>query len=122
VLPADGLKVFQPEFRWLGSLTNPCRDLDVYLLEMDGFRALVGDSAAALAPLQEVIETERQLALGEVRAGLRTRRFQSLLDGWQAFLDDRAADHEPPPTPPARCASWRRRRSGRRIGGCVAVA
>jgi CHAD domain-containing protein len=97
VLSAERLDSFLPEFRWLGSLTNPCRDLDVYLLEMDGFRAMVGDSAAALAPLQEVIEQERHAALGEVRAGLRSRRFRRLLDGWQAFLDDPPADREPPP-------------------------
>jgi CHAD domain-containing protein len=96
VFPAERLDSFLPEFRWLGSLTNPCRDLDVYLLEMDGFRAMVGDSAAALAPLQEIIEQERRTALGEVRAGLRSRRFRRLLDGWQAFLENPPTDREPP--------------------------
>jgi CHAD domain-containing protein len=118
VLPTAGLDAFLPEFRWLGSLTNPCRDLDVYLLEMDGFRALVGDSAAALAPLQEVIETERQVALGEVRAGLRSDRFQSLLDGWQAFLDDPPAASEPPPIafrPVRELASQKIRKAYRRM-------
>ena len=118
VLPADGLDVFRPEFRWLGSLTNPCRDLDVYLLEMDGFRAVVGDSAAALAPLQVVIETERHVALGEVRAGLRSRRFRRLLDGWQVFLDAPAADGEPPPNaarPARELSSQKIRKAYRRM-------
>ena len=35
VLP-DGLaERFAPEFKWLGDLTTPVRDLDVYLLELD---------------------------------------------------------------------------------------
>jgi CHAD domain-containing protein len=97
VLPAETVEAFRAEFQWLGSLTNPCRDLDVYLLEMDGFRSLVGDSAAALAPLQDLLEKERAAALRQVRAGLRSRRFRSLLEGWQQFLENPTADDTPPP-------------------------
>ena len=126
VLPADGLDPFLPEFRWLGSLTNPCRDLDVYLLEMDAFRGMVGTSAEALGPLQQLIESERSSALEEVRAGLRSRRFRRLLDGWQEFLESQPLDGEPPPNasrPVRDLASqkiWkayrRMRRRGRELG------
>ncbi len=126
VLAADGLDPFLPEFRWLGSLTNPCRDLDVYLLEMDAFRGMVGTSAEALGPLQQLIESERSSALEEVRAGLRSRRFRRLIDGWQEFLESPPPDGEAPPNaarPVRDLASqkiWkayrRMRRRGRELG------
>lgn len=97
VLPAEGVDRYLPELRWLGSLTNPCRDLDVYLLEMEAFRSMIGDSAGSLAPLQRVIEKARRDAFREVRAGLRSARFRRLLDSWQAFLEDPVPDGEPPP-------------------------
>jgi CHAD domain-containing protein len=97
VLPADGLDPFPPEFRWLGSLTNPCRDLDVYLLEMDDYRGMVGTSAEALDPLQQLLEDERSSALEDVRAGVRSSRFRRLLDGWQEFLESPPPGGEPPP-------------------------
>ena len=39
VLPANLAEQFQPEFKWLGDLTTPVRDLDVYLLELDNMAA-----------------------------------------------------------------------------------
>jgi CHAD domain-containing protein len=126
VLPADRLEPFLPEFRWLGSLTNPCRDLDVYLLEMDAFRGLVGPSAEDLGPLQQLIESERSSALEDVRAGLRSSRFRRLLDGWRNFLESPPPGGDPPPNafrPVRELASqkiWksyrRMRRRGRELG------
>ncbi len=43
VLPQKAVDAFRDEFAWLGQITGPTRDLDVYLLEMDEF-------AAALPP------------------------------------------------------------------------
>ena len=39
VLPDNLAERFQPEFKWLGDLTTPVRDLDVYLLELDTMAA-----------------------------------------------------------------------------------
>jgi len=126
VLPADRLEPFLPEFRWFGALTNPCRDLDVYLLEMDTFRGMVGASAQDLGPLQQLIENKRSSALEEVRAGLRSRRFRRLLDSWQEFLESPSPGGEAPPNaarPVRDLASqkiWkayrRMRRRGRELG------
>ncbi|HQN95190.1 MAG TPA: CHAD domain-containing protein [Thermoanaerobaculales bacterium] len=118
VLPAEAVDHFLLEFRWLGSLTNPCRDLDVHLLEMDSFRGLIGDSAGSLAPLQRVIEKERRDAFREVRAGLRSTRFRRLLDSWQSFLDNPTAGGEPPPNadrPVSELASQRISKAFRRM-------
>ena len=39
VLPDNLAERFQPEFKWLGDLTTPVRDLDVYLLQLDTMTA-----------------------------------------------------------------------------------
>jgi CHAD domain-containing protein len=39
VLPRDLAARFQPEFKWLGDLTTPVRDLDVYLLGLNRMAA-----------------------------------------------------------------------------------
>ena len=44
VLPADLAEYYKTEFKWLGDLTTPTRDLDVHLL---GFDAMTGQLVAA---------------------------------------------------------------------------
>ena len=56
VLPAHGRDHFRAEFRWLGEVTGPVRDLDVYLIEWPDYVAtLDSDSAAALEPVADHI-------------------------------------------------------------------
>ena len=53
VLPGDLTLRFASEFRWLGDLTTPVRDLDVQLLEFPGMAArLVAADAADLEPFR----------------------------------------------------------------------
>jgi CHAD domain-containing protein len=95
VLPAEAVAGYREEFRWLGALTGPCRDLDVYLLEMDTFRAMLGDGGNLLAPLQRTIERARRDAWIDVCSGLTSARFRRLLERWETFL------REPPVQAPA---------------------
>src|SRR5271165_2825697 len=48
-LPGELARRFKPEFRWLGDLTTPTRDLDVYLLGLPAMST--GLAAAAEADL-----------------------------------------------------------------------
>ena len=60
VLPPTPLERFRAEFKWLGQVTGPTRDLDVYLLEMDGSRAMLPDHVAPeLAPLERHLRKAR---------------------------------------------------------------
>jgi CHAD domain-containing protein len=86
VLPRDILEKFIPEFDWLGDVTGPLRDLDVYLIEMTGYRAMLEGAAEHLGPLQRMIEQERRRALRRVRGGLRTKRYQRLASEWREVL------------------------------------
>jgi CHAD domain-containing protein len=86
VLPADATSPFGDEFRWLGSVTGPLRDLDVYLLEMDGFRRQLDVTDGTLEPLQRLLERSRRNELRRVRRALRSARFARLICEWNAFL------------------------------------
>jgi CHAD domain-containing protein len=78
---------FRPEFRWLGDLTTPTRDLDVYLLDFDAMTAgLVGAEPDELAPLRDYLAARRAAAHRELARGLRSARLRTLTQHWQAEL------------------------------------
>jgi CHAD domain-containing protein len=84
----DGLAAsFRPEFGWLGDLTTPTRDLDVYLLGFSGMTAgLVGATEEELLPFREHLSRSRAAAHRQLARGLRSARFTRLAAGWRAAL------------------------------------
>ena len=92
VLPRGLRARFQPEFKWLGDLTTPTRDLDVYLLDLPAMTArLVGADAADLEPFGDHLRRSRGRAQRELARGLRSARFGHLCHDWREVLDDAAA-------------------------------
>jgi CHAD domain-containing protein len=87
VLPASLPRRFRPQFKWLGDLTTPTRDLDVYLL---GFPAMASGLTGAvpeeLEPLREHLTRQRAAERRQLVAGLRSARFTSLTAGWRSAL------------------------------------
>ena len=86
-LPAHIRQVWEPQFKWLGDLTTPVRDLDVYQLglpEMAGW--LVAASAADLEPFQAYLAGRRAAERRALVRGLRGARLRRLLDGWAGEL------------------------------------
>jgi CHAD domain-containing protein len=87
VLP-DGLAgPYAAEFKWLGELTTPTRDLDVHLL---GFGAVAGHlvaaSAADLEPFRAYLVRRRAREVRRLAAGLRSARFKAITDHWRKAL------------------------------------
>ena len=81
------LQRFRREFRWLQQVTGDARDLDVYVLDFEGFRALVPERmGGALEPLLEVLRERRLAARSEMEGALRSERAVSLLAQWSSFL------------------------------------
>ena len=87
VLPPLAAGHLATELRWLGEVTNPCRDLDVYLLEMDGYRRQLGDSADTINDFEKLLRRERARALRRVRGALRSKRFIQLMEDWVALVE-----------------------------------
>jgi CHAD domain-containing protein len=94
VLPADLAAQYAAEFKWLGDLTTPTRDLDVHLL---GFDAMAGRLAAAepadLEPFRAFLARRRVREVRRLRAALRSARFRSVTHDWRkALAEVRDAD------------------------------
>ncbi|MBO0880855.1 MAG: CHAD domain-containing protein, partial [Mycobacterium sp.] len=95
VLPGDMAARFQPEFKWLGDLTTPVRDLDVYLLGLNDMAAgLVSADPRDLDPFRSFLARHRAAERRRLVRGLRSRRFEKLMDGWRTALAEVAADSD----------------------------
>jgi len=97
VLPADLADHYKTEFKWLGDLTTPTRDLDVHLL---GFGAMTGQLVAAspadLEPLRAFLVRRRAREVRRLAAALRGPRFRAITDDWRkALLEIRDAPGGP---------------------------
>jgi CHAD domain-containing protein len=86
-LPARLAKQYGAEFKWLGDMTTPVRDLDVHLL---GFGALTGQLLAAtpadLEPFRLFLARRRAREFRRLAAALRSPRFRAITDDWRKAL------------------------------------
>ncbi len=87
VLPARLAGHYAREFKWLGDLTTPTRDLDVHLL---GFAAMTEQLLAAapadLEPFHAFLVRRRAREFRRLAAALRSRRFRAITDDWRKAL------------------------------------
>ena len=87
VLPAGLAEQYGAEFKWLGDMTTPVRDLDVHLL---GFGALTEQLLAArpadLKPFRVFLARRRAREFRRLAAALRSPRFRAITDDWRKAL------------------------------------
>jgi len=86
-LPPHIRQTWEPQFKWLGDLTTPVRDLDVYQLglpEMAGW--LVAASATDLEPFQAYLTRRRAAERRTLVRALRGARLRRLLNDWAGEL------------------------------------
>ena len=87
VLPADLDRHYGAEFKWLGDLTTPTRDLDVHLLGFGPMTAqLVAASPADLEPFRAFLLRRRVREFRRLAAALRGPRFRAITDDWRKAL------------------------------------
>lgn len=84
---------FAAGFKWLGDLTTPTRDLDVYLLEVpDLTKRLTIGAPADLQPFAAHLRRRRATARRSLVRELRSERFSDLMTDWRVALDH-AVEH-----------------------------
>jgi CHAD domain-containing protein len=116
VLPGDLAERFSPEFKWLGDLTTPVRDLDVYLLELDTMAGrLTSANPSELDPFRTFLVRHRAAERRRLVRGLRSRRFNELITEWRGALAQVAAESNGEPT----VAALARQRIGRAYRNAV---
>lgn len=102
-LPPSLVERFAPELRWLGQITGPTRDLDVYLLTFGDYQAALPPGVREdVLPLREFLQRhQRQEHQSLVRA-LDSGRYATLRSAWREFVEGRAPAADPGPH--AECA------------------
>ena len=113
VLAAGVPEAFRGEFKWLGDVTTPSRDLDVYLLgygDMAG--RLLSATPAELAPFHDHLARRREIEQRELARALRSRRFLAMTKAWRDALTGPAPSRG---ISAARLAADRIRRANRRV-------
>jgi CHAD domain-containing protein len=102
-----------PEFRWLGQITTPTRDLDVYLLGVDDMAASI-TSPNDLVPFAAHLRRRRNAVRRELVRQLRSQRFAELRTSWRADLEGVLAG-DPGPGTAAKLANDRLHRTFRTV-------
>jgi len=89
ILPDEVRDRFRRGFGWLGGVTTPTRDLDVYLIEWDGYTGpLRPDAAATLEPIVRHIARRRQAAHAELAAALQSDHYHEFTTSLTTWLDE----------------------------------
>ncbi|WP_305042628.1 CHAD domain-containing protein [Geoalkalibacter sp.] len=88
VLPAREVEAFRKEFAWLGSITSPARDLDVYLLDFPRFQGFLPPEARAdLIPFRHFLQRHQRTEYQRLVKHLQSSRFRALVCRWRDFLE-----------------------------------
>ncbi len=85
--PADEMDFFQKELKWLGAITGPVRDLDVYLLTKDNFVSMLpADLHNGLEQFVVELKKSRHEKFLEMKQGLSSERYRKIISEWKSFL------------------------------------
>lgn len=93
VFPLAVVEYYKAGFAWLGQITGPTRDMDVYLLALDDYKQeLPPLLAEALEPLRGFLERHHANEQKKLSQHFNSVRFRSLLSEWRAFLEQPTSD------------------------------
>ncbi len=86
-LPFEKYSYFQNEFKWLGAITGPVRDIDVYLLKKQQYQSMLpAQLHQGLSDFFVDLEHHRKKKFTVMKKGLTLDRYQKLMGDWEAFL------------------------------------
>jgi CHAD domain-containing protein len=88
VFPTKTTDRFKKDFAFVGKLSNELRDLDVYLLNEDKYKAMLPPILRNdIEPLFDHLRKKRSKALQKVIRGLKVKKYAKILKDWEAFLN-----------------------------------
>ncbi len=88
VFPPAEIERFKSRLAWIGQITGPTRDLDVYLLGFDRYRnSLPAQFRSDLDPLHQFLQEHQKQAQQAMVKRLNSPHFHGLLKEWRAFLE-----------------------------------
>jgi len=88
VFSDEALENFKPRLAWIGQITGPTRDMDVYLLDFDSYQqSLPEQFREDLEPLREFLLSHQKSEHKKMVKKINSPHFRILLKEWRAFLE-----------------------------------
>jgi len=93
VFPNETTLRFKKDFSFVGKLSNQLRDLDVYLLKKDAYKALLPSVLRDdIDPLFDYLSNKRSRALKQVLRSFESNKYRQILKEWEKFLNEPQED------------------------------
>jgi CHAD domain-containing protein len=87
ILPAKVSSRYSEYFAWLGEITCTSRDLDVYLLSFNAYKAKLPKAMRKdLEPLQQFLKVKQAAAQKELSQQLTSAKYLAALNKWEQYL------------------------------------
>jgi CHAD domain-containing protein len=88
VLPRDRIRQYNKFFSSLGKLTNPVRDLDVFLLKLGDYQhKLANSKQEQLQPLRQYLMDKRSVAQKEYVETVTSSSYRQTVKEWREYLE-----------------------------------
>jgi CHAD domain-containing protein len=89
VFPLEITARFRKDLSYVGKITNELRDLDVYLLNEEQYKAMLPVSQRAdIDPLFDHLREKRSKAFQDVIRNLASDKYSNILERWEVFLKE----------------------------------
>ncbi len=97
VFPAEIVSHYASFFAWLGQITGPTRDLDVYLLSFPRYQAALPVSLREdIRPLYEFLKQKQRAAQNQMATHLKSPHYNETLVAWEEYLNSSAEKNTAP--------------------------
>ena len=114
VFDPQELEPFKQGFGWIGQVTGPTRDMDVYLLQYEDYRASLPEVIQAdLDPFHAFLQRHHETAQAELVKKLNSPHFRKLLKSWRSWLEAPLPDQPAVPNATRPTAKLADRRIGK---------
>lgn len=91
IFPKHVVDRYRKQFSWLGTLTGPARDMDVYLIKFEGYCELLPDEMRThLHSLRSAIIDKKMSSYKALAKRLEGKRYRRLLTDYRKFLESPA--------------------------------
>lgn len=88
VFDEQEIEPFKRGFAWIGQITGPTRDMDVYLLKFDGYRrSLPATIRSDLDPFHDFLQLQHKKAHALLKRKLNSKQFRELIKAWRDWLE-----------------------------------
>lgn len=93
VFPNETTLRFKKDFSFVGKLSNQLRDLDVYLLKKNTYKAMLPSVLRDdIDPLFDYLGNKRSRALKQVVRSFESNKYRQILQEWETFLNEPQKD------------------------------